>query len=292
MRNKLYKVVSGLLFAFMLALLATTLSPAQTVNAAEKVTHSFLGCDYILKPNQKVQLSYYSNCTWSSENSKIASVDQNGKVTAKKAGMVNIYATTSSGYKALVAFVGVKTKSYYPASEKKYKIGKDIPAGEYMLFKDPKVEYNYGFWTTYPSNKKNAKLIDIASTNYATTVKLQKGNYVKITGGYMVPLKKASKSVFSLKNLNKKMASATKDQYCQVDVKGGYGLAAGTYRVTLSKKAEYGSVRVSSQPRGSKYNANKVTSSATVSKSRKTATFVIKKGQYATIQNCTLKKIK
>ena len=45
------------------------------------------------KANQK--------CKWTSSNSKIASVDKNGKVVAKKIGTINITATTTNGKKAI-----------------------------------------------------------------------------------------------------------------------------------------------------------------------------------------------
>ncbi len=294
MKNKLNKVVSGLLFTFMLALVATVVMPTQTTNAATKTTHS-IKCKYVLKPGQTVNVTTYysSGYTWSSENPKIASVDQNGKVTAKKAGMVNIYLTSSSGYKSTIALVGVKTKNYYPSYEKRYKVGKDIPAGEYVLFKDPKVTSEYCFWTIYPSNKTSATLLDIGETRYASTVKLTKGTYVEVMSGYLVPLKKVAKSKFSLKNINKDMKKATSKVDNRIDAKVGYGLPAGTYKITLSGKANSGYVFVSSQPRGIKYNPKKTVESKSLSKSYgKTDVITLKKGQYVTIQNTTLTKIK
>ena len=115
------------LFAFALvfmAVLSFTLIPSNKADAAAKKNHNYSGVDYLLTSGKTKQLSKYNNIVkWTSDNAKVATVDQNGKVKAKSGGTAVIYGTTASGY-IYEYEIGVKSKNYYPNIQGKYKVGK------------------------------------------------------------------------------------------------------------------------------------------------------------------------
>ena len=98
---------------------------------------NYLGGDYVLKVGKTKQLPKKSGVKWSSDNKKVATVTQTGKVKAKSGGTAVITATTSSGYKCEYE-IGVQSRKYYPNIDEKMKVGKDIPAGQYVLIRDTK----------------------------------------------------------------------------------------------------------------------------------------------------------
>lgn len=90
------------------------------------------------KANQK--------CKWTSSNSKIASVDKNGKVVAKKIGTINITATTTNGKKAICKITVKKA----PTGIKLNKTKLTIKKGRKYVLKAtlPKGSLNTLKWTT------------------------------------------------------------------------------------------------------------------------------------------------
>ena len=85
-------------------------------------------------------------CKWTSSNSKIASVDKNGKVVAKKIGTINITATTTNGKKAICKITVKKA----PTGIKLNKTKLTIKKGRKYILKAtlPKGSLNTLKWTT------------------------------------------------------------------------------------------------------------------------------------------------
>lgn len=270
--------VLGIMFA---AILAFTIIPATSSNAASKNTHSYTGADYVISQGKSVQLSGGSSYTYKSDNTAVATVDANGKVVGKKAGYAVITRTSSYGSTTKYE-IGVKSKSYYPNISGKYKVGTDIPAGQYVIIHDTQVKStnNFTYWALYKS--KNGSMLRNDGFSYTSIVTLKKGQYFDFNGGYAVPMSKVSKSIFSVKNLNK---YATKEG---ATVKVGVGFAAGTYKFTLASGKSSGWVYVASKDRG--LNNYKYISRYYISKSKKSVTVKLKKGQYVEMEGCTVKK--
>lgn len=283
------KSLSSILFIFALAMVFT-LIPANQTQAANKITHKFSGVDYLLTKGKTVTLKNSSVVKWTSENSKVASVSGNGKVTAKSAGVTTIIGTTKYG-STCTYDVGVKTNSFIPAYKTRYKVGKDMPAGTYAVIHDPKSSSKYTYWDIH-NKKKNGKLLNNDGFSYTSIVTLKKGEYFELNGGYAVPLNKAAKSVFSVKNLNK--YSASYSYYYGGAAKVGYGLPAGTYKITLCKGASSGCITLMNKPKDKDaYNHNKTVDNTYISKSsNKSATITLKKGQYVYFYGCQFKKVK
>ncbi|MCL2023638.1 MAG: Ig-like domain-containing protein [Oscillospiraceae bacterium] len=105
--------------------------------------------------------------TWSSSNKKIAAVDKNGKVTAKKAGEVKITAQLAGGQKA-VCTVTVKKITAKP-STKAVPASKAVKKNESITLTAPKGTALY-----YTTNGKNP-------TTKSTKVKAGKTAEIKIT---------------------------------------------------------------------------------------------------------------
>lgn len=262
------------------ALLAFTFVPSAKADAASKTEHTYTGADYIITPGKSVQLSTGNSCSYVSDNPRVATVDANGKVVGKSGGYAVITVTSSYGTKSNVE-IGVKTKSYYPNITDRYKVGKDIPAGQYVLLKDPQVSGNFAYWALYKN--KNSSYLRNDGFSYTSIVTLKKGQYLDFNGCYAVPIKRVNKNVFSLKNLNKYglKEGAT--------VKVGYGFAAGTYKFTLAKGHTSGSIHIASKDRGLNPKYNYISTSY-LSTSRKTVTIKVKKGQYVEIEGATVKR--
>lgn len=279
--NNLRKKLS--IFAVMFAaLLAFTLVPSANADAASKNTHSYSGADYIINQGKSVQLSYGNLYTYTSDNPKVATVDANGKVVGKSGGYAVITIKSASGY-STTCEIGVKSKSYYPNSTTKYKVGKDIPAGQYVIIHDPqvKVSDDFTYWALYKS--KNGTYLRNDGFSYTSIATLKKGQYFEFNGGYAVPINRVNKTVFSVKNLNK---YGPKEG---TTVKVGVGFSAGTYKFTLAKGKSAGYIYIASKDRGlnPKYN---YTSRYYLSKSKKSVTVKVKKGQYVEIEGCTVKR--
>lgn len=262
------------------AMLVFSLVPATNADAAKK-THSYSGTSYVVNQGKSLQLPTVAGYTYSSDNTKIATVNATGKVTGKKAGCAIITAKSPSGYTTTYE-VGVKSSSYYPNISGYYKVGKDMPAGQYVVIHDPMVKStnNFTYWAI--SKSKNGGFIRNDGFSYTSIVTLKKGQYFDFNGGYAVPIKKVNKSIFSLKNLNKYGPSEG------TTVKVGCGFAAGTYKFTLAKGKTSGCVYIATTDRGlnTKYKYDRYY----LSKSKKTVTIKLKKGQYVEIEGCTVKK--
>lgn len=281
--NNFKKKISALALV-LVAALAFTLIPADKAEAATKKNHSYSGVDYVLTVGKTKQLSNSYAVKWSSDNNKVATVDQTGKVTAKSGGVAVITATSTYGY-TYEYEIGVKTKNYYPNITGMYKVGKDMPAGQYAIIHDSKsmAGDDFTYWALYKSKK--GKLINNDAVSYTSIVTVKKGQYLDFNGGYAVPLKKVKKSTFSISKVNKGVS-----KYGTV-VKVGYGFPAGTYKFTLKSGSSSGFVSVTSKDDGVNTSSSYDYISS-VSKSNKSVVVTVKKGQYLRLYNCTAKKVK
>ena len=285
MKNLLRKNRTCFLLIFALALVFTLL-PVNHAQAATKNIHKYTGVDYLLTKGKSVTINNSNITKWKSENSKIATVNSNGKVVAKNAGVVSIIGTNSYGI-TYTYDVGVKTRTFIPAYKTAYKVGKDIAAGTYVVIHDKKSttsnDNSFTYWAI--TNKKtNGKTLINDGFSYTSIVSLKKGQYFELHGGYAVPIKKAAKSLFTVKNLNKYTNGAA--------AKVGYGLPAGTYKFTLSKGNTYGYIYLSKTPKNNTSFYKNVIDIGSVSTSKKSVTLTLKKGQYVYFYGCTLKKVK
>ena len=281
--NNLKKKLS--VFAVMFAaMLAFTLFPASSADAATKTTkntHSYTGADYIISQGKSLKLPGGNSYTYKSDNTAIATVDANGKVIGKKGGYAVITQTSSFGSTTKIE-IGVKSKSYYPNINGTYKVGKDIPAGQYVVIHDTQVKSsdNFTYWAIY-KNKKGT-MVRNDGFSYTSIVTLKKGQYFDLNGGYAVPINKVNKSIFTVKNLNKYAKGGA-------TVKVGTGFAPGTYKFTLAKGKSSATIDIASKDRGANLNY-KYSKSYYISKSSKSVTIRLKKGQYVEMNGCTLKK--
>lgn len=285
LQKRLYCVLSVLALALLITLL-----PASQTQAATKVTHNYSGADYILAKGKSVTIKNSYVVKWSSDNSKIATVNQQGKVVAKSGGVAVITGTTSYGGKYTYE-VGVKTSTFIPASRTRYKAGKDIASGTYVVIHDKKVDStdSFTYWAIY-TKKNGGKLLTNDGFSYTSIVTVKKGQCLELSGGYAVPLKKASRSLFTVTNLNKNITAYARGAAAKV----GYGLPAGTYKFTLAKKSSYGTINICKRAKSGSYSyTTDVIDYASLSKSsKKSVTVTLKKGQYIYYQGCTLKKVK
>ena len=283
MKN-LRKVLS--VFALvMVAMMAVTLIPATKTEAATTKKHSYSGVDYVLKVGKTKQLPKKSGVKWSSDNKKVATVTQTGKVKAKSGGTAVITATTSSGYTCEYE-IGVQSRKYYPNIDEKMKVGKDIPAGQYVLIRDTKCSSTFGYWDLKASDGSS---FDSDLFSYTAIVTVTKGQTLEYNGAYAVPLKYTPKSMFSVKKVNKYMG------YDDATVIVGYGFPAGTYTFTLKKGCTLAYVNVADfDPTTKKHDffGTRYSTYETLKSSKKSITVTLKKGQYLETESCTIKKVK
>lgn len=121
--------------------------------------------------------------TWSTSNKSIATVNSKGQVTGKKAGKVTIKAkVNNSEFSCLVTVEKGMTK--YP--ENNYKVGVDIPAGEYVVFANG--GYGYVCVSTDPDGDD---IIDNENFTYNVIIKVSNGDYLELSNSYAVPIDEA-----------------------------------------------------------------------------------------------------
>lgn len=138
------------------------------------------------------------------------------------------------------------------------------------------------------NKKKNGKILCNDLFGHTSIATLKKGDYFELSGGYAIPLKKTPKSLFTAKNLNK----YTPNKYYGAAAKVGYGLPAGTYKITLSKGSTYGSINVFNNAKSSSYSyaKNYITGASVKSPSKKDCHTYFEKGTIYI--GCKLTKIK
>ena len=104
------------------------------------------------------------SCTWSSSNSSIASVDSNGKVTAKKSGWANITVKTSNG-KTATCKVTVKPA---PTSVKVNPASLTLGKGETYTISQSTNSGSYAWGFSWSSSNTSVATVTKGSANKAT----------------------------------------------------------------------------------------------------------------------------
>ncbi len=152
-----------------------------------------------------VKPSSAANCSWSSSNSSVASVNSNGKVTAKKAGTANITVKTASG---LTSSCRVTVKNA-PSSVKVNPTSLTLGKGETYIISESTNSGSYAWGFGWNSSNTSVATVEKASGNKAKitakgngtaniTVKLYNGK----TASCKVTVKNAPSSVsLTAKNL-------------------------------------------------------------------------------------------
>ncbi len=133
---------------------------------------------------------------WSTSNKSVAAVNKSGVITAIKEGTATITATVEEeDYVCTVTVVDSSlakpTPTPVPVTEYPeglYKVGKDIPEGEYVIIKNPTAEN--GYMRLSKDNVQNIVVKD-CGFNYNTIITVQKGEYLKMTDSYAVAIDKA-----------------------------------------------------------------------------------------------------
>ncbi len=262
--------------------------------SAKTLEHNFYGAEYILKPGQSLNIKekYKSAISFKSDDTSVVK-EENGIITGRKGGVAIITIKNKNG-KVNYIQIGVKSSSYIPGKRMGvYKVGKEIPSGEYVLIKDKRVKEE-----TYvraiiilKGQEEDADGIWLTGTN-ACFVTLKKGDTIDIDGGYAVPIKKVNKKLFSLNALNKnvkKMAKYPSTLWQNESwIKVGLGIQPGVYKVSplTSTNGERGQVDIFKKTNVS-YDTDRFTSKSGTKNFRIT----LKEGQYVRISNCTLKRI-
>lgn len=143
-----------------------------TINAGKSTTIKLNGT------KQKV--------TWKTSNSKVATV-KNGKITGKSAGTATITATVLK--KKYTCKVTVKGKSVKAYGEGMHKVGKDIPAGEYVLFTTGRISGYFSI--SRDSSGLTSSIIENDNFEYNSIIKVNKGEYLELNRCKAVPINSA-----------------------------------------------------------------------------------------------------
>lgn len=144
-----------------------------------------------------------------------------------------------------------------------YKVGKDIPAGEYVVYADSFMGY-----VEVASNSSGTLDSIIANDNisYNTIITVADGQYFKLTGCYAVPLEE----------------NPPVDASGEGTFKVGTHLLAGEYKIEVSSNNSigYGYVQISSDSTGSLYS---IISNDNFEGSKY---ITVSDGQYLTLTGC------
>ena len=153
------------------------------------------------------------SCTWSSSNSSIASVDSNGKVTAKKSGWANITVKTSNG-KTATCKVTVKPA---PTSVKGNPSSLTLGKGEKYTISQSTNSGSYAWGFSWSSSNTSVATVTKGSANKAT-----------------VTAKGVGTATITIKTYNGKTAT------CKVTVKNApSSVKTNPTSVTLGKGEKY-----------------------------------------------------
>ena len=153
------------------------------------------------------------SCTWSSSNSSIASVDSNGKVTAKKSGWANITVKTSNG-KTATCKVTVKPA---PTSVKVNPSSLTLGKGEKYTISQSTNSGSYAWGFSWSSSNTSVATVTKGSANKAT-----------------VTAKGVGTATITIKTYNGKTAT------CKVTVKNApSSVKTNPTSVTLGKGEKY-----------------------------------------------------
>lgn len=153
-----------------------------------------------------------------------------------------------------------------------YKVGRDIPAGEYIARKSSSAPYNAGFTFRKSTDYFSGESLDMRHVDTPIYITLEAGEYVEIVYG---SLEKASGTP---------IASANKDgSYSSGMYKVGIDLPAGRYMLIPNSATTYRMYNIYSD---SLYNSSSLIKSETALSS--TVELRLKNGQYIEFIGCKL----
>lgn len=197
--------------------------------------------------------------SWSTSNKSVVTVKE-GKITAKKAGTAKV--TAKAGGKKYTCAVTVKNAKKY--GEGMYKVGKDMPAGEYVLFTNSK--YSAYFEVCKNSSGSFSSIISNDNFDYNSIITVKKGNYLKLTRCYAISINAA------------KVNTAGSGTFLV-----GKHIKPGEYKlVSTSKYSSYYEV--------CKNSSGSFTSIISNDNFSKSAYITVEKGDYLTLVRCKIKK--
>jgi hypothetical protein len=185
------KISAILMTVIFCALLVTPASASAAVISKEKAT---MEIDSTLK--LKIH-GIKETVFWSTSKKSVATVNNSGLVTAKKEGVAKITATVGEEeYTCTVTVVDsnlpTPTPTPVPVTEYPqglYKVGTDIPEGEYVVIRNPDAKSGYMRLST---DNAQHLLIKDSVFNNNTIITIKKGEYIQITDSYAVPIDKAT----------------------------------------------------------------------------------------------------
>jgi flagellar hook assembly protein FlgD len=211
------KLYTQLIF-IIIALVLVTPPTVQAATVKISKSKAILEVDATLKLKLS---SADSKVIWKSSKKSIASVASSGVVTAKTEGMATITATfNDTDYSCTVTVVDsnkvVKAQKISDKyTEGKYKVGTDIPEGEYVIF----AKDSSGYFSLSVDSNEN-EIITNDNFDYNTIIFVKKGEYLKLSRAYAIPLEAAT-------------INADKSGFFKI----GENLPAGEYKVVADANA-------------------------------------------------------
>ncbi len=246
------KIFSKLL---VLVLIISLFVPLQYVKAdivkLNKTSISIqIGSNYTLK------ITGNNKATWESSDKTIATVSPKGLVTGKKIGKTKITATANKKkYSCSVTVTPIKY------TEGQYKIGADMPNGEYVIFSDNS-ESGY-FSLTSDANGDN--IIANENFDYNSIITVNKGEYLELSRSYAVNINDISK-----------LDTSKSGMY-----KIGTFLPAGEYKL-IANSGEEGYYCI--------YSDNRQENIVTNDNFKNSSYVTVENGQYLLLSRCTIDK--
>lgn len=199
--------------------------------------------------------------TWKTSNATIATVSSSGVVTGKKAGTVTITAKANGITKIVKVTVKNPPAKYY--GEGMYKVGKDIPAGEYVLY----ATNGSGYFSV---NKNASGSFDAIITNEV----FKTNSIITVKNGQYLELNRCK----AVKASDVKVNTSGEGMF-----RVGIDIAPGTYQL-IATRSPYGYVEVSSN---SFHDFNNIIMNDNFSKNKY---IDLKKGQYLKLSGSKIKR--
>ncbi len=125
--------------------------------------------------------------SWNSGNPGVATVDANGNIKGIKEGQSNITATAVNGVKKTVLLTVVKAESGLWYSEQMYRVGIDIPAGDYYAVATDKYG---GYYCKYTDSTQD-DIEDNENFSTFTFFRCYDGQYLKLSRCKITPVANA-----------------------------------------------------------------------------------------------------
>ena len=167
---------------FLVFALLIGFAPSVHADAAVKISKTKLTLEVGKSSTLKITGTTKA-ATWASSSKNVATVSK-GKVTSKSVGTANITASVSG--KKYTCKVTVEPKKY---TEGQYKVGKDIKAGEYVIFSNKDTS---GYFSL-TSDANGDDIITNDNFKYNTIIQINDGEYLKLSRAYAVAIKDVKK---------------------------------------------------------------------------------------------------